>query len=664
MELPTSLKRGAALFADFSPNSRTSRLVLGALAVGAYAITFLELYELYDIASLYPLYLAAALVLIMALLFGFAAGVISAVLTFPLNALLLTLLDRPGWSIVTSANSGALQAAVLVIVLGAVIGGLRDIGERMRLEMETRLRAEAAHRESEERYRIVVEGASDAIFALDESNLIAYANPAAERIFGHPVSDLIHRNFQMLVAESAGRGDAPAFPPSPALLSDESKGSIEISGRRRDGARIPLEVSFGEYYRDREHAYIGILRDITDRKQVEVALKKAKDAAEQANTAKSEFLSRMSHELRTPLNAVLGFGQLLEMDELNEEQREGVDQILKAGRHLLDLINEVLDIARIEAGRLALSLEPTPLGEVVREACELVRPIAGQRAVSLDSNAVDASGAHVLADRQRLKQVMLNLLSNAVKYNREGGSVSVTTETDGGEVSIHVADSGIGIPGDRLDALFTPFERLDADRTGIEGTGLGLALSRRLVQAMGGRMLVASEVGTGSTFTVILPVAENPVEDLEQGMETGGAGQPDIEREAASRRTVLYIENNISNFRLIERVLAHRPGIDLLPAMQGHLGLELAREHHPDLILLDLHLPDMHGSEVLAELHGDDRVRDIPVVVVSADATPGQIQRLLDAGARDYLTKPLDVQQFLSVLDETLLEAGKADDGQ
>jgi PAS domain S-box-containing protein len=659
MELPTILKRGARMLADFNPDSRTVRLVLGALAVGAYAITFAELYDIYGSGSLY---LAAALVLILGWLFGFAVGVISAVLTFPLNALLLTLLKVPGWSTVTTPD--ALQAAVLVIVLGAIIGGLRDIGERMEHETETRRRAEAAHRESEERYRIVVEGASEAILTIDEDNLIVYANPAAERIFGHAVSDLIKHHFNMLVAENEGRVDALVFPPPPELLSGKGQRAVEIDGRHRDGARIPLEVSFGEYYRGREHAYIGIVRDITERKAVERALKMAKEAAEQANTAKSEFLSRMSHELRTPLNAILGFGQLLEMDELNEEQREGVEQILKAGRHLLDLINEVLDIARIEAGRLALSLEPTPLGEVVREARELVRPIAGQRMVSLDSGPVDASAAHVLADRQRLKQVMLNLLSNAVKYNREGGSVSVTTETHGGEVSIHVADSGIGIPGDKLDALFTPFERLDADRTGIEGTGLGLALSRRLVQAMGGRMLVASEVGTGSTFTVILPVAENPVEDLEPGVEVGGAGQADIQRETASTRTVLYIENNISNLRLIERVLAHRPGIDLLPAMQGHLGLELAREHHPDVILLDLHLPDMHGSEVLAELHEDDRVRDIPVVVISADATPGQIQRLLDAGARDYLTKPLDVQQFLTVLDETLLEAGKANDGQ
>ena len=659
MELPTILKRGARMLADFNPDSRTVRLVLGALAVGAYAITFAELYDIYGSGSLY---LAAALVLILGWLFGFAVGVISAVLTFPLNALLLTLLKVPGWSTVTTPD--ALQAAVLVIVLGAIIGGLRDIGERMEHETETRRRAEAAHRESEERYRIVVEGASEAILTIDEDNLIVYANPAAERIFGHAVSDLIKHHFNMLVAENEGRVDALVFPPPPELLSGKGQRAVEIDGRHRDGARIPLEVSFGEYYRGREHAYIGIVRDITERKAVERALKKAKEAAEQANTAKSEFLSRMSHELRTPLNAILGFGQLLEMDELNEEQREGVEQILKAGRHLLDLINEVLDIARIEAGRLALSLEPTPLGEVVREARELVRPIAGQRMVSLDSGPVDASAAHVLADRQRLKQVMLNLLSNAVKYNREGGSVSVTTETDGGEVSIHVEDSGFGIPGDKLDALFTPFERLDADRTGIEGTGLGLALSRRLVQAMGGRMLVASEVGTGSTFTVILPVAENPVEDLEPGVQVGGAGQADIQRETASTRTVLYIENNISNLRLIERVLAHRPGVDLLPAMQGHLGLELAREHHPDVILLDLHLPDMHGSEVLAELHEDDRVRDIPVVVISADATPGQIQRLLDAGARDYLTKPLDVQQFLTVLDETFLEAGKANDGQ
>jgi CheY-like chemotaxis protein/anti-sigma regulatory factor (Ser/Thr protein kinase) len=377
--------------------------------------------------------------------------------------------------------------------------------------------------------------------------------------------------------------------------------------------------------------------------------------AERANLAKNELFSRMSHELRTPLNAILGFGQLLAMDGLDSNQKQSVHQILKAGEHLLELINEVLDIFRIEAGGLALSLEPVAVGETVAEALDLVGPLAAERNVHLNGDAVLARDT-VLADRQRLKQVLLNLLSNAIKYNREGGSVTVDVAHPARDrLRVEVADTGAGIAPASLDRLFSPFERLGADQTSVDGNGLGLALSKGLVEAMGGRLSVESRLGAGSTFSVELATAETRAERLaEVELPTAAAN----EDESAPARALLYIEDNLSNLKLVEEVLAHRARVSLLPAVRGRLGLQLAREHPCDLILLDLDLPDLSGIEVLARLQTDAATSDVPVVVLGADATPGQIEHLLARGASEYLTKPLDVQRVLEVLDEHIFGGG------
>jgi signal transduction histidine kinase/ActR/RegA family two-component response regulator len=383
-----------------------------------------------------------------------------------------------------------------------------------------------------------------------------------------------------------------------------------------------------------------------------IELSTAKREAERANQAKSEFLSRMSHELRTPLNAVLGFAQLLELDELTDDQRESVQLIARAGGHLLQLIDEVLDIARVETGQLRLSPEPIEAGELIQETLELVGPLVEQRSIRLVTDFADCVHEHVLADRQRLKQILLNLLSNAIKYNREAGEVRVSLQPAAREqLVISVADTGAGLSPEQLSKLFEPFERLGAERGNVDGTGLGLALSRRLAEAMHGTIDVHSEPGKGSTFSVRFPrmpppePVDEPIRDVAQQSIPGAP-------------KILYIEDNLSNQRLVERVLARQSRVTFLPAMQGTIGLELAREHAPDLVLLDLHLPDLHGDEVLVRLKAEPATRDTPVVMLSADASPGQIRRLREAGAAAYLTKPIDLRELLEVVARHLRAPG------
>jgi signal transduction histidine kinase/CheY-like chemotaxis protein len=373
----------------------------------------------------------------------------------------------------------------------------------------------------------------------------------------------------------------------------------------------------------------------------------ARGEAERANRAKSEFLSRMSHELRTPLNAVIGFAQLLELDDLNPGHREGVEQILKGGRHLLGLINEVLDISRIESGTISMSLEPVHLGSVLAEALSLISALADEAEVHLTADPAELAAVHVRADRQRLKQVLINLLSNAIKYNRRGGEIRLRcSEAPEGRLELAIADTGRGLTTEQLERLFEPFDRLG--ETEIEGTGLGLALSIRLMEAMGGTITAESQPGVGTTMRVELERAAGP----EDQAETREA-QPEAAG-SSHHRKIVYIEDNVSNLNLVERLIDRVPGVRLIPAMHGKLGLDLARQHHPDLILLDLHLPDMHGREVLKQLKADPMTAAIPVVILSADATPGQVELLIEAGAANYLTKPIDIELLLKTISDAL----------
>jgi PAS domain S-box-containing protein len=414
---------------------------------------------------------------------------------------------------------------------------------------------------------------------------------------------------------------------------------------------------------------VGTVQDVTKLKLAELALKqfneeleqrvqqrtelllKAKEEADRANNAKSEFLSRMSHELRTPMNAIMGFAQLLETDRqtpLIPDQADNVREILHAGRHLLELINEVLDLARIETGRIELSLEPVEVSVLVGECTGLLQPLISERQIELRLD-IDGTGT-VQADRLRLRQILLNLLSNAVKYNRDKGTVQISCQSAAeGRLRIAVHDNGRGIAPGALPRLFKPFERIESAYDGIEGTGIGLALSKRLVEAMDGSIGVESIAGVGSTFWVELPAAEAKVYP-----SPGSNAAEAMQSAYATARTVLYIEDNPANLRLVQKIISTHTSLMLVDARTAEQGMELAKHHRPDLILLDINLPGMNGFEALRHFQDDPATCDTPVIAISANAMERDIKKGLAAGFTDYLTKPLDIPKLLALLDTLL----------
>ena len=432
---------------------------------------------------------------------------------------------------------------------------------------------------------------------------------------------------------------------------------FEIRMRTKSGGIKTGLLSADSIFIGDKRCLLTVTMDISERKKAEEEILKARMEAEQANMAKSEFLSRMSHELRTPMNSILGFSQLLQMSDLTPGQNKGVNHIMHSGKHLLDLINEVLDISRIESGRLSLSLEPVQLAGLIGDMTGTMAPLARDYRVKIIAENSPDDALFVRADRQRLKQVLLNLITNAVKYNKQDGTVTIKTkvlEQESSGLSYHrisVADTGTGIQPEDIGKLFKPFERIGAEKTAIEGSGLGLAVVKKLMDAMGGKVGVESTRGIGTTFWIDLPTAESQFDKLDK---SGILKEPLMATEKMSGK-VLYIEDNLSNIELVDQILSsQRPDIRLLFDTHGNNALPLAIEHRPNLILLDLNLPDIHGNEVFAMLQENELTKDIPVVVISADAMPHQLEKLLLAGVKDYLTKPLDIKVFLKIVDEFL----------
>ena len=522
-----------------------------------------------------------------------------------------------------------------------VISCLRSIREMRFIANRTAALETASHAN-----QLIMDNSQDVICTIDEHGRFLTVNAASENLWGFTPSELVGRQYLDLVYSE----DRPKTNQAEAKTRVTGKISDFVNRYvRKDGTLV--DVLWSAYWSNADKTFFCVAHDVTDRQKSEKALREAKEEADRANRAKSEFLSRMSHELRTPLNAILGFSQLLERQNPTEKQRGRIGHIVGAGRHLLDLINEVLDISRIEAGRLPVSLEPVGLDDALAEAIDLMRPLAAERSIDLTAPDKIDSQSYVMADRQRFKQVLLNLLTNAVKYTPISGRVTISCgELGKDKLRVVVSDTGAGIPAEKLSRLFTPFDRLGAEQSDVQGTGLGLPLSQRLIHAMGGTIGVSSDAGHGSTFWVELPRAASPLQGISARKKArvfkhNGAAP-------AKKRKLLYIEDNLSNLTLVEQILDEQPDIELMTAMQGKIGLDLARRHAPDLILLDLHLPDIQGWEVLEQLKASDQTRHIPTIVISADATSRQIERLMSAGALDYLTKPLDMDRFVRALEK------------
>ena len=548
---------------------------------------------------------------------------------------------------------------------GGIIGYLligTDNSARKQVEAEQKL-LDQRLRDQQFYTRSLIESNIDAIMTTDPHGIITDVNKQMEALTGCTRDELIGAPFKNYFTDPE-RAEAAIK----LVLSEKKVTNYELTARARDGKETVVSYNATTFY-DRDRKLQGVFaaaRDVTESKRLDQALQdknaeleSAKSAAEKANLAKSDFLSSMSHELRSPLNAILGFAQLVNSDSPppTPSQTANIDQILQAGWYLLRLINEILDLAQIESGKLALSLEPISLAEVMVECRAMIEPQGQKRGMTMTFPEFDIP-SFVRADRTRLKQVLINLLSNAIKYNQPGGTVAVDcTDITPERIRVSVKDSGAGLPPDMLAQLFQPFNRLGRERSTEEGTGIGLVVSKRVVEMMGGVIGVESTVGGGSVFWFELNSAAAPQLAVDTAVRAAIA--PAQVRHGAARRTVLYVEDNSANLKLVEQLIARHPNMRLLSALNGNLGIELARANRPDVILMDINLPGISGIEALKILREDPATAHIPVVALSANAMPRDIEKGLRAGFFRYITKPIKVDEFMDMLNVALEFAGQ-----
>jgi PAS domain S-box-containing protein len=510
--------------------------------------------------------------------------------------------------------------------------------------------------------RSLIESNIDAIMTTDPSGIITDINKQMEALTGCTRDELIGAPFKKYFTDPE-RAEAAIK----LVLGEKKVTNYELTAHARDGKETVVSLNATTFY-DRDRNLQGVFaaaRDVTERKRLDqvleektIELENAKSAAERANLAKSDFLSSMSHELRSPLNAILGFAQLINSDSPppTTSQRASIDQILHAGWYLLQLINEILDLSQIESGKLALSLEPTSLAEVIVECQAMIEPQGQKRGISMAFPQFDVP-YFVRADRTRLKQVLINLLSNAIKYNQPGGKVAVDCSMSTPErIRVSVKDTGAGLPADMLAQLFQPFNRLGQERGKEEGTGIGLVMSKRVVELMDGEIGVESTVGVGSVFWFELSAAAAP-DFLVDSAVPESITQPQLQQ-GAPLRTLLYVEDNPANLMLVEQLIARHPHLRLLSARDGNIGIQLARANRPDLILMDINLPGISGIEALKILREDPVTAHIPVVALSANAMPRDVEKGMKAGFFRYLTKPIKVEEFMDTLNLALEFAG------
>ncbi len=540
---------------------------------------------------------------------------------------------------------------------------------------------------SEERFRSLIEAVPDIVYKIDIDGNFSFINDAIEQL-GYAPSDLIGQHFSTLIypedvievsADSVIARLPSGEPAEPPKLFDErrTKDRMTVGLRVRLIARnktikhgevhaissqvVHVEVnSMGMYgvsaRKDRKYiGSVGVIRDVTERMHAEKQLQQAKEMADAANRAKSEFLSAMSHELRTPLNAILGFSQLLDAPEhpLTEDQREMLQHIRHSGGHLLQLIGDVLDLSRIEAGADGLKITSTAPGPLLASTLNMVNKLTEAQHLDIRSE-FDPATPHLLIDPTRFRQIMLNLLSNAVKYNRPGGRIMVRSERRGTHLRILVSDTGIGIPADRLGELFQPFHRLGAAAREIEGTGIGLVITRRLIERMGGSIGVESTYGEGSTFWVDFLLDTTPLPLLEEEKDEVPAAAVGAAPDLSQPLRVLYVEDNALNAALMKRIMERVANVALHVVETGEAGIHHAAEHRPDLILMDIRLPGIDGVEATRVLKSMTETRHIPVVAVTAEAMLHDTRRAGEAGFAAYLTKPINIEDIHRILRETV----------
>ncbi len=554
---------------------------------------------------------------------------------------------------------GLMSVAVLGALLLAVTGRTRRIESAVRertaaLELEVREReqAEVALRESEQRFRNIFNNVPIGVVYTDLRGNVLHTNPrfceltgyTADELLGMPSLDFTHPDDVLQDADLSRQlvtGEIPMYRRNKRYIA-------------RDGHTLWVQstVSLLRDEQGQPRRIVGAVEDITEHLQLAEA-QQARAAAEASNHAKSDFLSRMSHELRTPLNAMLGFAQLLDLDKrhpLAEAQRPWVGQIQHAGWHLLEMINDVLDLSRIESGNVRLVIEPLELSTLLSGTLPLVEQEARKRGIRI-SHELAPGAVRVLGDATRVKQILTNLLTNAVKYNADQGRIHVATRLIATEVEISVTDTGLGMTPAQMGELFQPFNRLGRERSSQEGTGIGLVISQRLAELMGGSLRARSVTGEGSVFILSLPTVENS-ETVRSTLDDLVSGPAQYQH-----RVVHYVEDNETNVEVMRGILAQRPQVLMDVSITGLDGLAAIRTRRPDVILLDMHLPDISGMELLRHLKADPATSTIPVVIVSADALASQIDEAMQAGALRYLTKPVNVAELLAVVDELLEQA-------
>ncbi len=529
-----------------------------------------------------------------------------------------------------------------------VTAGIRDVSQRRALEREAR-RANAY-------LTSAVESVNDAFALFDEQDRVVMMNSTARHLLAATTGErgVVGQKFDALLDNAL---DNAVFD-----FSNETREQLRarwLSYHRAPSGTLDVRTGTGRYLRvterrTAEQGTVSVIADVTDDVQHEEELLTARESAEAASAAKSEFLSSMSHELRTPLNAILGFAQLLERDRknpLSDRQLERLQHVLRGGEHLLRLIDDVLDLSRIEAGRISISPEPVAVGEVLREVVHTLEPMATRAQIHIEEPIIPEDAPIVVADRTRLAQILMNLGSNAIKYGKPGGHVTFEVVRRDALLRINVIDDGIGIREDKRERLFEPFQRAGQETGPIEGTGIGLTISKRLALLMKGAIGFSTEEGKGSTFWIDIPVHESAAE-RRSDVATLAAGSPLTD--TAARHQIVYVEDNPSNIAFMRDVMDDLPSVELMTAPTAEIGLELIRTHKPRIVIMDINLPGMSGFDAVKQLREWDDTKDIPVIGLSAAALAKDTARAKETGFYRYLTKPVKVAELMQVLEELL----------